>query len=79
MKIGMWVIVLLLVVFGLLAVARGTACENYCSVLYSEQKEICKQKFGENGENPDSTKYASCLAAVEANHERCMKNCVDEP
>ncbi|MGN0866282.1 MAG: hypothetical protein ACI4SG_01205 [Oligosphaeraceae bacterium] len=78
MKIGMWVIVLLLVVCGLLAFARGIACENYCAKIYSNQLAVCEQTFGENGERPDSGDLERCKSAIKANHDRCVVNCENE-
>ena len=78
MKSKLFVMVLMLVVNCSIALARGTACENYCAALYAEQLALCNQLYGPNAENPNPVLLEKCKTAIANNYDRCMNNCAGE-
>ncbi|NMA42235.1 MAG: hypothetical protein GX946_02510 [Oligosphaeraceae bacterium] len=78
MRKKLFVAVLMLTVSCSIALARGTACENNCAIIYSDQKETCDQMHGSGAENPNPELYALCLQAIENAYWRCMYNCAGE-
>lgn len=78
MRMKLFVAALILAVYSSIVLARGTACENYCSIIYSDHLAICNKIFGPGGEQPNHDKLEKCRDTAWKNYENCMNNCTNE-
>lgn len=78
MRMKLFVAALILAVYSSIVLARGIACENYCSINYSDHIAVCNKIFGPGGEQSNPDRLKECKDTAWKNYENCMTNCTNE-